>query len=165
MYTSQLKIDLSKKAFEERDREIMLTVLKVLVVLHEKKEPMIKSVWDGFFNEIFPKMVRTDNYGNECVVSVGVGLDWLQQAGFIKISPVPKKRYKLITINPSSIQKIIIALDNNVMDYDDDLDAEINRYYQTTTLSKGDRKYKSTSEAYASLFGMDKIIDDDDLAF
>ena len=146
-------IDTRELGYPERDLEVMLVLLKILVVLNSSNKAFNFSRWNDFFNGVFPYEVKeeTNSKGevDRGVWAVSTAKKYLLDNGYIRFEKPKGKRYKLWYLENSNKEKIIEALKNNPRDFDTTLMEDIKTYIAEREGSKKS-KFTSAEEAFKS---------------
>jgi len=125
----------TSKDWQERNIEVMVIVLKLMLFYSTKEQELFLSKWDAFFLELLPGCTKNwgvdPNTGKDQIKTQGISeaKKFLVTNGFA-IERKPKgKQYKLYSLVPAQKEKIQGIVDKNSMPYDEELWDWFNDFY------------------------------------
>ena len=135
----QTEIKTEGMAWSDRDLEVMLVFLKVLLVYAQDKKKLSTARWDIFFANIFKEDAKESN-GKYSVWSLTDVKKYLCEEKDVVIKDSVKgKQYKLYSINPNRINEVVGILEANPRDNDETLMIDIEAFKKS---DKGGKKGK-----------------------
>lgn len=149
---TKTKIYTKDMAWTERDIEVTLVFLKILVIYAQDNRKLATAKWDAFFVEVFPDEAKLDDEsGKWAVWALTDAKKYLIEKKNVVIRhDVKGKRYKLYTLNPERIDDVIAMFDRFPRDYDESLLLDIAEFKAKDVAGKIG-KYATTTEALDSM--------------
>ena len=145
------RISTSQMAWTDRDIEVTLVFLKILVTYAQDDRKLATAKWDEFFADIFPDEAKVDDItGKKSVWALTDSKKYLIEKNIVIKHDVKGKRYKLYSLNKERLQDVIDMFERFPRDYDNTLLLDIAEFKAKDKAGKPG-KYRTTKEALDSL--------------